>query len=69
MKLFTNRKRDYIEEIRSNPNVYCFNECCRQDCPKHKSKLDIRKRYLLALLKDTPYCPIEDREDYELIDE
>lgn len=63
------KNRDYIEEVRTNPNVYCFNECCRTDCPKHKSRQDIRRLYLWALLKDTPYCLAEDRETYERIEE
>ena len=59
------KKRDYIREIRSNPMVYCYDTCGYANCPKHKNKVDFETLYLFAKLKDTPYCPIEDREMYE----
>lgn len=58
-------KRDYIEEIRTNPNVYCMNECCMTECEKHINKVDRRRLYLLAYMKDTPYCLDEDPEMYK----
>ena len=63
MKLI--RKRDYVKEVRSNPNIYCFCVCRMEDCPKHKDKVDRSRNYLFALLKDTPYCPYEDPSTYE----
>lgn len=59
-----NKERDYIEEVRTNPRIYCYNDCCMEDCPKHSSRVDWRTLYLFANMKDTPYCPMEDREDY-----
>ncbi len=58
------RKRDYVEEVRSNPNIYCNNVCRMTDCPKHKDKVDKSKLYLFAMLKDTPYCMDEDPETF-----
>ena len=59
------RKRDLIKEVRTNPRIYCYDECSHDWCQKHKSKVDRTKLYLFAKLKDTPYCPHEDREMYE----
>ena len=58
------KKRDYIEEVRTNPNVYCSCVCCETYCEKHRDNLDIRKPYLLASMKGTPYCIAEDPEVY-----
>lgn len=52
---------NYIKEIVDNPYVYCFCECCITDCPKHKEKVDYSIPYLYALMKDTPYCPYDER--------
>lgn len=59
------KKRDYIEEVRTNPNIYCMNECCETGCEKHILKTDKTKPYLLAYMKDTPYCIDEDPEMYK----
>ncbi len=62
-------KRDYIEEIRTNPNVYCECECSETYCPKHINKVDISKPYLFANMKGTPYCIEEDPEMYMEVEE
>lgn len=56
-----------IEQIKDNPLVFCFNNCCNIECPKHKDNVDLGIPYLYALMKDTPYCPYDERksEDYE----
>ena len=63
------RKRDYIKEIQSNPNVYCVSVCSDTSCPKHINKVDTSKLYLLAYMKDSLYClDEEDRMKREQTD-
>ena len=33
------KKRDYIEEVRTNPNVYCSCVCCETYCEKRGSEV------------------------------
>ena len=58
-------KRDYIEEIRTNPLVYCADECSTVECPKHINNANRSWLYLLAHMKATPYCLDEDPEIYK----
>ena len=55
----------YVEEINNNPHVFCFNECCIYECPKHKNNLVLDNQYLYALMKDTIYCPYQEEEYYD----
>lgn len=48
---------DEIKWADDNPNMYCFNTCCENECYKHKNNCDYSKHYVFAFLKDTPYCP------------
>ena len=56
----------YVEEINNNPHVFCFNQCCIKECPKHKDNVVFDNQYLYALMKDTIYCPYQEEEVYEL---
>ena len=60
-----NRLSKYVRQVRRNPHIFCFNECCMDSCPKHKHRCPYDGQYLFAMLKDTPYCPYEDIETYE----
>ena len=46
----------YVKQVRRNPHLFCYNDCCMDSCPKHKNRCP---------LKDTPFCPYEDIETYE----
>ena len=60
-----NRLSKYVRQVRRNPHLFCYNECCMDSCPKHKSRCPYNGQYLFAMLKDTPYCPYEDIATYE----
>ena len=55
----------YVRQVRRNPHLFCYNECCMDGCPKHKDKCPYDGQYLIAMLKDTPICPYEDIATYE----
>ena len=55
----------YVRQVRRNPHIFCFYECCVEICPKHKDRCPYDGQYLFAMLKDTPYCPYEDAAAYE----
>lgn len=58
-------KRDYIEEIRTNPLVFCADECSTTECPKHINGANRSWLLLLAHMKATPYCLDEDPKVYK----
>ena len=60
-----NRFRKYAKQVRRNPHIFCFYECCVEICPKHKDRCPYDGQYLFAMLKDTPFCPYEDIATYE----
>jgi hypothetical protein len=57
--------KKYVKQIKANPHVFCFNDCCITDCAKHKNRCPYDGEYLFAYLKDTPYCLYEKLETYE----
>jgi len=60
-----NRLSKYAKQVRRNPHLFCYNDCCMDSCPKHKNRCPYDGQYLFAMLKDTPFCPYEDIETYE----
>ena len=60
-----NRLSKYAKQVRRNPHLFCYNDCCMDSCPKHKHRCPYDGQYLFAMLKDTPYCPYEDIATYE----
>ena len=54
----------YVRQVRRNPHLFCYNDCCMDSCPKHKNRCPYDGQYLFAMLKDTPFCPHEDIETY-----
>lgn len=60
-----NRLSKYAKQVRRDPHLFCYNDCCMDSCPKHKSRCPYDGQYLFAMLKDTPFCPYEDIATYE----
>lgn len=58
-------KRNYVEEVRTNPEVYCADFCVETYCAKHVDNIDISKPYIFAHMKGSKYCIAEDEEDAE----
>ncbi len=51
-----------VKQVQKNPHIYCSNTCTYSEyCPKHMSRITYPdNEYLLALMKDTPYCLCEE---------
>lgn len=53
------RDRDYVKEVRTNPEIHCADDCNETYCMKHPHNIDIKKPYVFAHLKGTKYCIAE----------
>lgn len=66
-KVMKMKLKKSVKQVDRNPHIFCKNTCMYQDqCHKHWSNIIYPDdEYLLALMKDTPYCLYDERRDAE----
>lgn len=54
-----------VKQVDKNPHIFCIDSCTDQyRCNKHMERIEYpNEEYLLAHMKDTPYCPFDERRE------